>query len=171
MLCYDPCMKRSYYCKSPHQFVLKPYVKKFFFLHSQNFKNDFCLRLRKFHTIVPLCMFLFIYLLFKVFTQSSLHHNHIDFFWQLFFSVEQIKTTSKKDPYQLSLPSKIDDILEYWLYFDLKRGNFAIFTGRKCFWSVRCSDVSEFYCNFICLRQVSPRMKENESHLLTAAWK
>ena len=135
MLCYDPCMKRSYNCKSPHQFVLKPYVKKFFFLHSHNFKNDFCLRLRKFHNICSLMyvfIYLFIYLLFKVFTQSSLHHNHIDFFWQLFFSVEQIKTTSKKDPYQLSLPSKIDDILEYWLYFDLKRGNFAIFTGRKC---------------------------------------
>lgn len=56
--------------------------------------------------------------------------------------------------------------------FSIQRGAiFPIFSGCKCFWSVRCSDVSEFYCNFICLRQVSPRIKENESHLLTAAWK
>ena len=115
-------------------------------------------------------MYVFIYLLFKVFTQSSLHHNHI-FSWRLFFLSSRQKKNVEKRSTQLSLSSKIDDILEYWLYFDLKRGNFAIFTGRKCFWSVRCSDVSESYCNFICPLQVSLRIKENESHLLTAAWK
>ena len=125
VLCYDPCMKRSYNRKSPHQFVLKLHVKKYFFLYSHNFKNDFCLRLRKFHNI---CSLVYVFYLFIYYLKFSLSQDCViitSFPSSFFFCRAGQKKTSQKDPYQLNSQSKIDDILEYWLYFDLKRGNFC----------------------------------------------
>ena len=102
-------------------------------------------------------MYVFIYYLKFLHSQACIIIT--SFPSSFFFSVKQAKDTSKKDHYQLSSSSKIDQWYPWVLaLFQFKEGQFFLYllAVLKCFWSVRCSDVSEFYYNFICLPSVEP---------------